>query len=360
MVNGRVLFLSAHAPTCKYPQAGQKIAFHNLREYAKVSEEVDIFVIANQAEIIAATDLLEEFSDNLYLFPLTKINKISSCLTRFQLPLKFASRWQSEAANKLKDLLLNNTYDIIHFEYSHAAVYLDLIRSLTNSQSTTVISIHDIVAQSFLRKATSQPLLGIEAARIFNYEGKIYSTANNLWVLSPKDKDILTSLFALPEEKITVKPPQVSDFVYQVQRQPHKIEPKSLLFWAAMNRPENEEAILLFVERCFQKLLQQDAEFKLYIVGANPSAKVKYLKSENIIVTGFIEDPTEYFERAAMGITPLQTGAGVKLKTLEMLEAGLDVISTRVGAEGVEPRRELLVSDDFDEWLKLITKFFKH
>ena len=350
-----ILFISAHAPTNEYPQAGQKIAFRYLEEYASYGT-VDVVVIANQAEIIAAKDLREKFSDRLYTYPLSQLNKISACLTSFQIPFKFSSRRQTAVIKKLQELLKQNTYDIIHFEYSHAAVYLDFIKQQINLKHTkTVISIHDVVSQSFLRKAERNFLLGIEVARIFTYEKTLYSTANELWVLSNKDRDILTSLFSIPQERIIVKPPQLSNFIYQIKRYPEKIEKKSLLFWAAMNRPENEQAILTFVDNCFYKLRQKDPEFKLYIVGSSPTKKVLALKSDNIIITGFVEAPTAFFDKAEIGIVPLLKGAGIKLKTLEMLEAGLPVITTSVGAEGVDfTGKKLLVNDNFDEWVNLI------
>lgn len=350
----KILFISAHAPTEKYPQAGQKIAFNHLQQYL-TSSAIDVIVIANQIEIDAAEDLRQKCNNHLYTYPIHKLNKISSCLLHPNTPLKFATRKQPQVLHKLQQLLATNTYEIIHFEYSHAAVYLDFIQTQINPNLTqTVISIHDIVTQSFLRKAATNPLLGIEVARIFRYEQSIYSTANHLWVLSKKDRDILTSLFSIPEAKITIKPPQLSNFVYQVKRH-QEIEAKSLLFWAAMNRSENEEAIVTFVKECFQKLLEYDPQYKLYIVGSNPSQKVQKLASSHIIVTGFVEDPTPFFEKAAIGIVPLLRGAGIKLKTLEMLEAGLPVISTSVGAEGIDLAvNKLVVSDDFGEWVKLI------
>ncbi|MDZ8054185.1 MAG: glycosyltransferase [Aulosira sp. ZfuVER01] len=313
-------------------------------------------VIANQAEITAATDLFSLVNINLYTYPIQKIDKIISCLANFYTPLKFATRWQNVVLDKLLELIQNNHYDLIHFEYPHAAVYLEYIKQLTSSQSTKIIiSIHDIIFQSFLRKAENNLIFGIEAARLFHYERSLYSAVNELWVLSKKDRDILNSLFGIPETRIFIKPPKLSNFVYQVQRHSAKIENKSLLFWAAMNRPENEQAILIFINRCFKVLQQQYPKFKLYIVGASPSKKVLALASQQIIVTGFVEDPTPYFEKAEIGIVPLLQGAGIKLKTLEMLEAGLPVIATTVGSEGVDTTaNNLLVNDNFDEWLSLL------
>ncbi|MBF2017508.1 MAG: glycosyltransferase [Rivularia sp. T60_A2020_040] len=365
----KILFISAHAPTNLYPQAGQKIALNNLEQYRyhnNTTVDVDVVVIANQAEINAATDLLDKYRNHLFLYPLTKSAKIISCLTNLSIPFKFSTRYQTTVADKIQELLEKNTYDLIHFEYSHAAVYLDLIKPLINSNYThTIINIHDIVTQSFLRKSETNFILGVEVARLFKFEKKLYSNVNQLWVLSKKDCDILTSLFSIPENKIIIKPPQLSSFISKIKRNPDKIEKKSLLFWAAMNRPENEQAVIHFTQKCFTKLLKIDSEYKLYVVGSNPSAKIINLQNNNcnnnnIIVTGFVEDPTPYFEKAQIGIVPLLQGAGIKLKTLEMLAAGLPVISTNIGAEGVELSENMFVNDHLEQWLNLIIDLTKN
>jgi glycosyltransferase involved in cell wall biosynthesis len=100
-----------------------------------------------------------------------------------------------------------------------------------------------------------------------------------------------------------------------------------------MNREENELAVLKFLELYHDLLIQEN--YKLYIVGNKPSQKILNLASSNIIVTGFVEDPSEYFIKAELGIVPLVSGAGIKVKTLEMLECGMKVISTPIGAEGI-------------------------
>ena len=297
----KILFISAHAPTNLYPQAGQKIALSNLDKYHDENINIDIIVIANRTEINAAKDLVEKYNDNLFLYPLKKSAKIISCLTNLSIPFKFSTRYQSPVVQKIQELLKKQTYDMIHFEYSHAAVYLDLINDLIKNKinfnnTRTIISIHDIVSQSFLRKSENNLIIGIEVARLFKFEKRLYSNVNELWVLSKKDQNILTSLFGIPESKIIVKPPQLTEFVYKIKRSVEKIEKKSLLFWAAMNRPENEQAAINFIQKCFIDLRKIDPEYKLYIVGSNPSAKIKKIASDNIIVTGFIKDPSQFFE----------------------------------------------------------------
>ncbi|MCJ8281569.1 MAG: glycosyltransferase family 4 protein [Rivularia sp. ALOHA_DT_140] len=217
----KILFISAHAPTNLYPQAGQKIALTNLEKYYSNdinNVKVDVIVIANNIEINAAKDLAGKYKNNLLSYPLRKSDKILNCLNNLSIPFKFSTRYQARVTDKLQELLEKNIYDVIHFEYSHAAVYLNLVNHLLKNKKTSkhtriIISIHDIVTQSFLRKSENNILLGFELARLFKFEKRLYSSVNELWVLSKKDRDILTSLFAITKEKIIIKPPQLNQFI---------------------------------------------------------------------------------------------------------------------------------------------------
>ena len=182
------------------------------------------------------------------------------------------------------------------------------------------------------------------SAFTYRYEERLLRLFDQITVLSRKDKYLIDGVY--PYCNVEVEQPSLSPFVHKVKRKLASIAPASLLFWGAMNRAENEEAVLFFVRHCLPELRARFPHMVLYVVGNGPSERIRKLKDATVVVTGFVEDPSPYFERAALGIVPLRRGAGVKLKTLEMLAAGLQVVSTYVGAEGVDgPRDGLKVVD---------------
>jgi glycosyltransferase involved in cell wall biosynthesis len=130
--------------------------------------------------------------------------------------------------------------------------------------------------------------------------------------------------------------------------------PFTLLFWGAMSRKENSDAAIYFITNFWNHLKASFPLLKLYIVGSDPPSKLYELANKDIIITGFVEDPSWYFEKIKLGIVPLSKGAGVKVKVLEMMSAGLPVVSTPVGAEGIENNPRLFVRDLNDEFLKEI------
>jgi glycosyltransferase involved in cell wall biosynthesis len=173
-------------------------------------------------------------------------------------------------------------------------------------------------------------------------------------VLNEKDKLLLQHENI---QNVTIAFPKVDDWCYSIER--NNIEPFSILFLGALNRFENQDAIIWFVDNMFPEIIKIYPNTKLYIVGGNPSNKIIGLQSENIEVTGFVDSLKIYFEKAHVAIVPLRYGAGVKIKTLETLAAKIPTISTTVGAEGIPSDNNLLVCDTETLFVKKINSIFE-
>ncbi len=327
----KILFVSAHFPSLKAKYAGHKTAYKFLQEYSENNDSVDVIITANKDEFIGG---FEPFSNvNVVLTSeLTPIKKLFNVLrSKHLFPLKPSTRYNKTIHQWL--LQHSQNYDTIHFEFTHAAIYLRLLGPSEIKNKKIVISSHDILIQSSLRDAASI-IQSFDTIKTFQFEKEIYALANEVIVQNTKDKELLSALYNIADSKIIVKTPYLCDFIYSVKtvRKNHSSE-HALLFWGAMNRRENADAILHFVKHYNDFLLKN--HYKLYIVGANPTPEVQKLQNNHITVTGFVDDPSEYFVKVKYGIVPLLSGAGIKVKTLEMLEAGIPVISTPIGAEGI-------------------------
>jgi glycosyltransferase involved in cell wall biosynthesis len=122
-----------------------------------------------------------------------------------------------------------------------------------------------------------------------------------------------------------------------------------LVFVGSMDVTMNQDAIRWFVSAVMPIIRHRVSGVELLIVGRNPPAAIRNLAERpGITVTGCVPDVREYYAQADVAVVPLRLGGGTKTKTLEAMAMGLPVISTTVGAQGLEVRsgRHLYISDN--------------
>jgi glycosyltransferase involved in cell wall biosynthesis len=118
----------------------------------------------------------------------------------------------------------------------------------------------------------------------------------------------------------------------------------------ALWRPENVDGLLWFSREVWSQVRRQRPEARLVLTGAQPPPELTALDGHNgISVEGFRAELYPAFEQAGVFVVPLRQGAGIKVKVLEAMLHRLPVVTTTVGAEGIEedaPAGSLLVARD--------------
>jgi glycosyltransferase involved in cell wall biosynthesis len=130
-------------------------------------------------------------------------------------------------------------------------------------------------------------------------------------------------------------------------REPSPEEPIAL-FVGAMNRPENWEAAMWFLEQVWPEVLQQSPTARFVIAGANPPRQLlsAIRRAPRAEATGFVESLEPWYAKATVCVVPLQRGAGLKFKTIDALLAGVPVVTTTVGAEGIAAEKYFAAKTD--------------
>ena len=109
----------------------------------------------------------------------------------------------------------------------------------------------------------------------------------------------------------------------------------TLIYWGAYSRSENVDAAEFLVQEFFRAFVSPAVTQKLFSPGrTRPEASTTF-DPANVEVTGFIKDPGATLRSATIAVLPLRMGGGVKVKVLELLGAGVPVVTTAVGAEGI-------------------------
>lgn len=133
-----------------------------------------------------------------------------------------------------------------------------------------------------------------------------------------------------------------------ISPRPDPAGPPTLLYVGSMDYQPNAEAVLDFARHAWPSIRQAAPDVRLLVVGRNPPPEVRRLAGEpGIVVTGTVPDIQPYYRQAHALVVPLRTGGGTRLKILEALAAGVPVLSTAVGAEGLAliPGRDFLLAE---------------
>ena len=124
-----------------------------------------------------------------------------------------------------------------------------------------------------------------------------------------------------------------------------------------MDYSANVDAAVWFVNDIWPELPPNSA-LTFSIVGRDPKPEVRALAGDRVRVTGTVPDVRPYYAGALAAVVPLRIGSGTRLKILEAMAAGIPVISTRLGAEGLdlEDGTHLLLADSAGEMIAAVSR----
>lgn len=331
-----------HLPEPSVPEAGQKLAYYRLSEFVRKKCDVTLISFANEREKKYVNFDRYLGCSSVKIIYLTNIARMKNVLrTLLWLPVNIGARSDVRVERVVRRMLEENNDVTIHIEYEQGIACVP-----KEYWSRVQLVVHDVISQSLKRFRDEEKnifkrfYLSLQLKYLIRWEKNVFSSVKEIIVLNEKDKKIIHDILPGEIPYIKVEYPLVSDFFYSIKRD--RYNPKAIMFWGAMNRKENIDAVMWFVNSIFPIIKASCPDVVFYIVGANPTSDIESLSSDNIIVTGFVDSPEIYFEMAAVSVVPLRFGAGIKIKVLEALAANIPVISTDVGAEGIIDGRELL------------------
>jgi glycosyltransferase involved in cell wall biosynthesis len=195
---------------------------------------------------------------------------------------------------------------------------------------------HDVIAQSFARRARHAPLptrtlLNVQRRRVAARESALLNQCDLVRVTSEKDAELLRNMGVVTELMMTDMagggPP---DEAVTLGRE------GPVVFTGALWRSENEASVLWFVNEVWPRVRKDVGNAEFLAVGANPGPRLLELNSlPGVTVTGWVPELAAVYRDAGVFVAPLVLGAGVKLKVIEAMRYGLPVVATEIGAEGV-------------------------
>ena len=333
----KILFAAGHLPSMKGRQAGAKTSYGICRFLAQ-SHEVHLAAFATVDELsIFDQDEMSVFA-SWKTFPVSRFTRITGILQSPHLPLQIAARKSRAFGRYIHGLQGQHGFDVVVLDHTNLFQYADLFPLST----ITVGSAHDILTQSWERREASprgilrRALVSWERKRIQRWEDNSFQSLNLLVVQSLKDKIYVERKFSPRSEPLAISPwIHRSSFARQgIEPEKH---PNSLLFWGAMDRQENIDAAT-WIAKEIHPLIRRSIPGATFYVAGNRSKDLEPQlgQCEGVVLLGFIEDVAAMMKSMEIALLPLRLGAGIKVKTLECMDAGMPVVTTEVGAEGID------------------------
>ncbi len=342
----RILYFFPQFP---YPpdSGGKIVTYHMLRHMAKV-HQITLWSFAQDRRDYQNLSQLRPYCDRIELFPRRRrIQPIA--LLRALLgsrPYK-ATRWYDRRiAARLRELLSREHYDVIHCQNLTTAQYL------TGRESGATIyykeNLEALILSRYaevVRFAPLRWLLRREAAKTLRLELHLSQVCDQLIVISDADGARLSEMD--PSLRPAHIPAGVD--VEHFRPSPSEPEPATILFTGSLYYYPNQDAIQHFMESIWPKVRQALPEASFIIAGQKPSPMIRALHGrDGVEVHADVPDMRPLFARATAYVVPLRVGGGMRLKILEAMAMGKAIVSTTLGAEGLQytPGRQLVPADD--------------
>ncbi len=258
----------------------------------------------------------------------------------------------------LRTTLEEEKFDIVHIESLFMTPYIGTIKRFSNAK--LVLRSHNLEYMIWERLANStsnkakQVYLKILAKQLKQYESNVINDVDGIASITDEDglkyrklgcvKPVITIPFGI----------ELNQFEYQELEIPSTV---SLFHLGSMDWKPNLEGIAWFGESIWPKIQEEFQQLTFNIAGRNMPNWLFTTNWKNIVNHGEVEDAKAFILEHHVMIVPLLSAGGMRIKIIEGMALGKVVISTSVGAEGIDykDRENILIANKKNEFIKQIS-----
>jgi glycosyltransferase involved in cell wall biosynthesis len=250
-------------------------------------------------------------------------------------------------------------YDLVHFEWTPYASYRSVVENLP-----MLVIAHNIETTVWQRRAehasnsAERLYMGTQARKMARFEKHCFSQAARVVTVTAEEERTAKEWGA----KATSLVSNGVDTEY-LQSASEASDPNSMLFLGSLDWQPNRDALLYLLREILPQIQVQNHQAILRVVGRQPANKLReqIVGMRGIEWVGQVPDIRPYFAQASVVLVPLRIGGGSRIKILESLSMGKAVVTTRIGAEGLDvvSREHCLIADTPKEFSQCVVEILK-
>lgn len=370
----RILYLSQLVP---YPaDAGPKVrAYHVLQHLAAAGHEVTLVAFCRPEDKPEQLAHLQRYCREIHTVPIRRSRGRDAWQMVRSLVMNrpfLITRDEVPAMKKLlHSLVSHNSYDAVHADQLWMAQYaLGLMESGPDSERLipesdrpmSVLDQHNAVFLIPQRLAAgsgnpiSRTLLSLEEKKMAAYEAEVCRRFDHVVWVTEEDRLALARSNGHSNGRvkgITIPICVDPDAQPPVRRQAGI---KRVTFMGGLHWPPNSQGVAWFAQEVWPRVLARVPDAVFTVIGKNPPLLPG--PEQAVEVLGYVADPEPYLAETAAFVVPLHAGGGMRVKILEAWRWGLPVVSTTIGAEGIdyENGRDLLIADSSDAFAEAVIR----
>ena len=363
----RILFLTPQLPYP--PEQGTAIRNYNLIVEVAKHHDVALLSFAGDDQVAVDLGLLTKVCSPLRTVPVpmrSMRDRLRTLLTTCAPDMAHRLRSSAYVA-ALKDLLAEETFDLLQIEGIELAPYGLMVQEWLG-EKTPAIVFDDHNAEYVLQRRAFETDVQrlrrwpaalyslIQWHRLQHFECRVCSRADATIAVSEADARAI--------ERIApgVRPLTVPNGVDVERYHPGladslPLKHPAIVFTAKMDYRPNVDAMLWFHRHVWPLVRSRRPDARFYVVGKSPHPRLAPLMDDpSVTVTGYVADILPYFGGADLYVAPFRIGGGTRLKVLEALAAGLPLVGTTLGVEGIDlvSGQHALLADEPDAFAEAI------
>jgi glycosyltransferase involved in cell wall biosynthesis len=372
MSQGRLSILYVSPMPASPPRFGAQARVHGLMtQLARRHDLTAVMQFDNEFDAEECRNAMLAYCRDVVLVPRLYVGKgLRKRLAQLQ-SLASVRSWERRLAEvpemkrALDRVLRAKRFDLVNLEFSSLAEY-NLRQAPPNERlPRLVVDSHNIdyeLAKQYARagKSLAHRLnAGVNWRKLRREELGAYRDADGVYLCSAEDERRL--LDVIPEARTAVIPNAADVEYYQPRLTDPPPDGRTVVFFGLLSYAPNVDGVIYFVQKIWPRVAEAYPEARFKIIGGSPPRSLQLLSGPRVELTGFVPDLRPHLAAAAAVVVPLRMGGGTRLKIVEAMAMGKAIVSTTLGAEGIEaiPGRHLFIENQPEAFADAVKRLLR-